>query len=202
MDLKSLLGIAMPVLGIAATAAALAERIFAAWPRRRELGVRQLEVAKAVGVGGGSIRPLPPRRTVTRSVPVRAPAASPGQKILLGFVVLFAVLGVTTIALYWPEISANRDTMLFAVWLFVTMIFGMFVQVVVANYQAGKAMFDVTVPDLVLPLFFSLVVYYSIWSVASSAPHSLFSFYAAFLNGYFWRNVLASAKLPTAQKDG
>jgi hypothetical protein len=55
-------------------------------------------------------------------------------------------------------------------------------------------MFEINAPDLLVPVFFSLIVYYSIWSVAASAPRGLFPFYAAFLNGYFWRHVVSQAK--------
>jgi len=122
------------------------------------------------------------------------PRFSPGQRVLLCFAAILLVALVPTLVRYWPAITANSDLILFALWLFFTMIAGMFVQVIVDNYQAGHPMFEISAPDLLVPIFFSLIVYYSIWSVAASAPRGLFPFYAAFLNGYFWRHVVSQAK--------
>jgi hypothetical protein len=126
--------------------------------------------------------------------PPRPPRFSPGQRLLLCFAGLLIVALIPTLVHYWTAIIANSELLIFAVWLFFTMIAGMFVQVIVDNYQAGHPMFEINAPDLLVPIFFSLIVYYSIWSVAASAPRGLFSFYAAFLNGYFWRHVVSQAK--------
>ncbi len=119
---------------------------------------------------------------------------TPASILLLGFCgVLFAV-GVPTLIYYWKAIISNTDNLIFGIWLFLTMVFGMFVQVMVDNHESGRAILDIRLWDFLFPLFFSLVVYYSIWSVAATAPRGLFSFYAAFLNGYFWRHVVAQAR--------
>lgn len=126
--------------------------------------------------------------------PVPTARFSAGQRLLLCFAALLIIALIPTLIYYWAAIIANTEVLMFAMWLFFTMVTGMFAQVIVDNYQAGHPMFDIKAPDLLVPLFFSLIVYYSIWSVAASAPRGLFPFYAAFLNGYFWRHVVSQAK--------
>lgn len=121
---------------------------------------------------------------------------SPGQTVLLTFAVIVVTFGVFTIWRYWHVLRVYEGTLHYVAWLFIAMIAGMFVQVVSANYRRGGGLFDVTVTDLVYPLLFALVVFYPVWAIAASAPRNLFSFYAAFLNGFFWETVVASAKLP------
>ncbi len=76
------------------------------------------------------------------------------------------------------------------------MIAGMFVQGLAANYRAGRKLWDVTASQLVFPLLFALIVFYPIWALTASSSRSLFSFYAAFLNGYFWESVVTATKNP------
>jgi hypothetical protein len=49
---------------------------------------------------------------------------------------------------------------------------------------------------LIFPILFSVIVFYPIWSIATTNPRGFFVFYAAFLNGYFWENVVSSIKAP------
>jgi hypothetical protein len=65
------------------------------------------------------------------------PRFSPGQKLLLCFAGLLIAALVPTLIYYWTAIITNGELLIFAVWLFLTMIGGMFVQVIVDNYQAG-----------------------------------------------------------------
>ena len=126
-------------------------------------------------------------------MPTKTPPSPAGQ-VLRGICAASALLTIVTILQYWPALIRNVDTIIFGAWLFLFMIAGMFVQVVILHYQKGKPLSEVSGSEFLIPMLFSVVVYYPIWTVAASAPHSLFSFYAAFLNGYFWRNVLGSVK--------
>lgn len=117
-----------------------------------------------------------------------------GPVVLLIFVGVVAVFGLVTLVYYWQEIIANRDNISFAAWLFLTMVAGMFVQVVAENYRSHKPLFRVDASRLIFPLLFSLVVFYPIWSLTADAPRNLFAFHAAFLNGFFWESVVSSAK--------
>jgi hypothetical protein len=63
--------------------------------------------------------------------------------------------------------------------------------------QMTRKLVDSTVSQLILPLLFSVVVFYSIWAVTFTAPSvkpTLFPFYKAFISLYFWRNVMGTAK--------
>jgi hypothetical protein len=57
---------------------------------------------------------------------------------------------------------------------------------------------DVSPSRLLFPLLFAPIVYYPIWLVGSKQADTVFSYYAAFLNGYFWQSVVAAAKKPEA----
>jgi hypothetical protein len=122
---------------------------------------------------------------------------SAGIWVLLIFGMILVIFGAFSLYYYWPLISANSETLMFAFWLFLAMIAGMIVQVLAANYRAGRGLFGVSASQLIFPLLFALIVYYPIWALAASSPHNLFSFYAAFLNGYFWESVVSAAKAPT-----
>jgi hypothetical protein len=147
--------------------------------------------------------------SATNQVPAPAPPPpppparrlSPGVAVLFAFAVIIIVFGGFSLFYYWPLISSNGESLMFALWLFLAMIAGMFVQVLAANYRAGRALFDVSASQLIFPLLFALIVYYPIWALAASSPHNLFSFYAAFLNGYFWESVVSAAKAPTPNAD-
>jgi hypothetical protein len=130
------------------------------------------------------------------------PGISAGIVVLVSFAVIILIFGAFSVFYYWPLISANGATLMFALWLFFAMVAGMFVQVLAANYRAGRPLFDVSASQLVFPLLFALIIYYPIWSLAASSPHNLFSFYAAFLNGYFWESVVSAAKSPVPNPPG
>lgn len=119
-----------------------------------------------------------------------------GQRILLAFGMIVFVFGIVTVIQYWDRITQYEDTIYYVVWLFLTMIAGMFVQVLSSNYTSGRPLFAVAPSQLVYPLLFALIVFYPVWAVAASAPQNLFSFYAAFLNGFFWETAVSNARLP------
>ena len=123
-----------------------------------------------------------------------------GMVVLLTFASIIFLFGAFSLFYYWPLITTNAESLMFALWLFFAMIGGMFVQVLAANYRAGRPLFDVTASQLVFPLLFALIVYYPIWVLAASSPHNLFSFYAAFLNGYFWESVVSAARVPSSAR--
>lgn len=127
--------------------------------------------------------------------PDKQPRSS-GIKVLLIFGIITVVYAICAAIQYWNEIVQNKDLLNFSAGLFLVMVAGMFVQVIAANYKAGHPLFSVTWSQLVFPLLFGLVVYYPIWALAASSPRNLFSFYAAFLNGYFWESVVSAAKRP------
>jgi hypothetical protein len=117
-------------------------------------------------------------------------------QLLLAFACVVFYFGGSAAIHYWQRMYLTADKFYLALGLFFTMVGGMFVQVITANYKAGAAsLFAVTTAQLIYPVLFSPIVYYSIWAVASaSASAGLFSFYAAFLNGYFWQSVVTSAQ--------
>ena len=51
---------------------------------------------------------------------------TPAQKVLGVFAVIVVSFGIFTLAQYWEAIKQNQDSMIFALWLFLTMVAGMF----------------------------------------------------------------------------
>lgn len=123
-----------------------------------------------------------------------------GRTVLLVFLFIVLLLGVFTLIRYWNNIINDIEALLYFMWLFLTMIAGMFVQVVTSNYRNGNELLDVSMSQLVYPILFSLIVFYPVWSIGAASTQSLFSFYAAFLNGFFWETVVSSTKLSSANK--
>jgi len=125
---------------------------------------------------------------------------APATMVLGAFAVLVFVFACAALINYRDRLSA--DLIFLAVGLLFAMIFGMFVQVLVSNHNQSKPLLEVSSSQLVFPLLFSPMVYFPIWSLASSHP-STFSVYAAFLNGYFWEHVVTSTRpIATATRDG
>lgn len=122
---------------------------------------------------------------------------APGTVVLLIFATIVVVFGLITLTRYWAVIKEAEDKAYLFGWLVLLMIAGMFVQVLEGNYRNGKQLFDVTATQLALPLLFSVVVFYPIWAIGTSATDKVFAIYAAFLNGYFWETVVTNMKRPT-----
>ena len=132
-----------------------------------------------------------------RETPLRRPAPAslfaritPGSVVLLVFAGISVLFGAFTVYRYREQLEAAQDIALFVSWLFLTMVGGMFVQVITTNYRDGKPLFDVSASQLIFPLLFSVIVFYPIWAIASQATDSAFAVYAAFLNGFFWQTVV------------
>jgi hypothetical protein len=165
-----------------------------------------LEVLSALLTILGPLARLTPAKSGANSGP-RLSLTS-GQRVLALFGLVVFFFGVVTSWIYRQSIKDNREAVMYGGWLFLTMVFGMFAQVLVANHQNGKELFDVEAQQLLLPLLFSVVVFYSIWTLTFAAPQgsassgkpTMFPFYTAFLNGYFWRNVMGAAKPPVEQE--
>lgn len=122
------------------------------------------------------------------------------SRLLFGFACVVAYFGGTAVIHYWHQISLSADRFYLALGLFFTMVAGMFVQVIAANFKGDSAsLLAVTPSQLLYPVLFAPIVFYSIWALASSSSAGLFSFYAAFLNGYFWQSVVNSAQKTQGQ---
>lgn len=119
-----------------------------------------------------------------------------GLTVLIAFAVVVVIFGLGTAVHFWPYLREHLDKLIFAAWLFLTMVFGMFVQVLNEFYRAKRPLSEIEASQLLFPLLFSIVVFYAIWATVGSASHSFFSFYAAFLNGFFWETTVAQVKLP------
>jgi hypothetical protein len=119
-----------------------------------------------------------------------------GLTVLIVFAVVVVIFGLGTAAYFLPYLRNHLDKLIVAVWLFLTMVFGMFVQVLNEFYRAKRPLSEIEATHLLFPLLFSIVVFYAIWATVGSASHSFFSFYAAFLNGFFWETTVSQAKPP------
>lgn len=124
-------------------------------------------------------------------------------KIVLGvFLTILIIFSLATAWRYWPQIQGLSDRIYLAVGLLLTMLAGMLVQVTTTNYGEGRGLLDVTPSRLIYPLLFSPIVFYPIWLVGDKPGAAVFSFYAAFLNGYFWQSVVSGVKHPPAASGG
>lgn len=126
--------------------------------------------------------------------------SSHAYKVLITFAAIVVIFGTITLVQYWDIVRQHQASLYFAFWLFLTMIAGMFVQVIASNYRLGKDLLDVSASQLIFPVLFSIIVFYPIWAVAASATHGFFSIHAAFLNGYFWESVVTSTRPPEAPR--
>ena len=127
----------------------------------------------------------------------RKEAIAPAKKFLLGLSAVVFVFGISTTIRYWSSIMANLDMLIFSGWLFVTMLFGMAVQVIATNYRTKGKLFDaISWDQIIFPILFSVVVFYPIWALSTTSPKSFFVIHAAFLNGYFWESIVSAAKAP------
>ena len=132
---------------------------------------------------------------VVAGVPSPPPQPNPkGDRVLIGFAVFVGVFAVITLVRIWPSVRISEQALYFWGWLFLTMVFGMFVQVLTTNYRSGQRLFAVEASQLLFPLLFSIVVFYPIWGIGASGPKDFFSFYAAFLNGFYWETIVSAAK--------
>jgi hypothetical protein len=148
-------------------------------------------VLTLIGAGLSFVSPRP-------STELGAAPAKQGAPYLVAFAAAVVVFGAFNLFYYRGALSGRADDVLFAVWLVLAMIAGMFVQVVAANYRARRALFSISRDRLVFPLLFSIVVFYPVWALAASSPNSFFAVHAAFLNGYFWESIVSAAKPPSA----
>src|SRR3954471_18560776 len=80
---------------------------------------------------------------------------SSGATVLAGFAIIALIFGGFVLFWYRKTLFANADTVFFAAGLFLTMVGGMFVQVISANYRGGRPLFDVTASQLIFPLLFA-----------------------------------------------
>jgi hypothetical protein len=181
--LNTLLSSASVAITFLAALGVLLAKVLAS--RKRSAGpTRQQGLPAAVGG----------RRPDARTEDTRREAETSGQVVLQVFLCVLLVLAVITCVAYWPSLKQNWHDVLYAIWLFAFMVGGMFVQVLYTNQQTGRPLFSLSSADLALPLLFSVIVFYSVWTLAASAPRSMFSVYSAFLTGYFWRNIVTAAK--------
>lgn len=118
------------------------------------------------------------------------------RHVLATFAVVVVIFALLVLWRYWPQIAVLGDTLFLAFGLLLAMIAGMFVQVLSANFNDGRPLLAVSPSHLLYPLLFSPIVFYPIWLVGYKQGAQVFSFYAAFLNGYFWQSVVSTVKRP------
>lgn len=154
---------------------------------RRDQGYRHKGAGPIYGSSGRPTGPPVREERVLTNESVRR-----GKRFLLVFVILLGLLSAYTLYQFAPTISIEE--LLLFIWLFVFMILGMIVRVITANHRSGKPLFDVSIDDVVYPILFSVIVFYPVWVMADKGANVSFAIYSAFLNGYFWRSIVADAK--------
>lgn len=129
-------------------------------------------------------------------VAISAAPRPSGINYLRAFALLVLIFAGITVAFYWGQLRSRREDVLFAGWLLLVMVAGMFAQVMAENYRSRKRLFDIPRDRLLYPLLFSVIVFYPIWALASSSEPNFFVVQAAFLNGYFWESIVSAARPP------
>lgn len=122
------------------------------------------------------------------------PTPKSGKVVLMIFTLIVILYGAFVLKSNWEVVAQNKDLLTFGVGLFLSMVFGMFAQVIMSNYKAGQPLLAVSGSQLLYPVLISPIVFYVIWSTVASAPKGYFVVYCAFLNGYFWESTVSKVK--------
>ncbi len=130
-----------------------------------------------------------------------------GQPILILFLILATAVGGLAAWYYRQFLFDSADRVFVHAGLILMMVAGCFVRVITENKEQGKNLLDVSRDQLIYPLLFSPIIFYTIWSnvqggsASTTAPAALasvqityFHFYCAFVNGYFWQSIVAAVK--------
>jgi hypothetical protein len=118
------------------------------------------------------------------------------KRVLAGFAVVAVLFASVVVWRYWEHVVGLGDTLFLAVGLLLMMVAGMFVQVLSSNYTEDRSLLQISTWQLLYPLLFSPIVFYPIWLIGNEQGAEAFSFYAAFLNGYFWQSVVKATRRP------
>lgn len=160
------------------------------------MDMNYIEICVAALTLAGAAIPLAARRRPIELGAAPSATHRGGGPYLIALAVVGVAFGGFNLFYYREQLRSHADDVLFAIWLVLSMIAGMFVQVLAANYRARRRLFDISRDRLIFPLLFSVIVFYPIWAVAASAPRGFFVIHAAFLNGYFWESIVSTAKPP------
>ena len=117
-----------------------------------------------------------------------------GASVLKWFALIVVIYATMLGILYWDIIKTIQDQLMLSFGLFISMVGGMFLQVISFNHKNKKDIFDVSAYQLLYPILFSVIVFYPIWIATKNSDSIYFSVYTAFLNGYFWESIVSSAK--------
>lgn len=97
---------------------------------------------------------------------------------------------------------APDKPLVFGVHMACWMVLGMLANYLWDLFKAKKTLADVNLPDLLLPLLVSPIVFYGIWSMWSGEQKISFAFnLISFQNGFFWQVILSKAG-PVTSKPG
>lgn len=124
----------------------------------------------------------------------KPPPPKSGKVVLMIFTSIVIAYGAFVLKSNWQELAKNQDVITFGVGLFLSMVFGMFAQVIMSNYKVDQPLLAVSGSQLLYPVLISPIVFYVIWSTVASAPKGYFVVYCAFLNGYFWESTVSKVK--------
>lgn len=165
MDIVSVISILLVPAGILVV-------FLAIYSSRRETS----EIRKTLGEGD----PTPPPKS--------------GYMVLTIFTIIVVLFGAFVLFTNWDVVKNHKDLITFGIGLFLSMIAGMFAQVIMSNYKAGRPLLAVSGSLLLYPVLISPIVFYVVWSSVASAPKGYFVVYCAFLNGYFWESTVSKVK--------
>lgn len=136
----------------------------------------------------------------------------PKPRAITVVLVMFGILLLASCVVYvgavWSRLATPEAkdqflmTALYAVFLFILMIGGMFAKYFYDLFQSGQGFPDAKLKDLLMPLLVSLMVFYPLWVMAAGSPKNLFPIIAAFQNGFFWQTIFSRVQAPPPPPGG
>lgn len=128
--------------------------------------------------------------------------SNPSKVFLIIFSGIVFAFIVITIILFWNKIEIQKEKALLYIGLFLTMCCGMIVRVISTNIEIGRDFFDIKISELVLPILFSIIVYYPIVLMVEDLSNKVYTLiYTSFINGYFWKTMIASLTPKTIETE-
>ena len=115
------------------------------------------------------------------------------------FVLLFLMTGTVIIVVSalpnssWGAVLALFITAIFTAHMFCWMVLGMMANYLWDLFRAKKGLADINLPDVLLPLLVSPIVFFGIWSFWPDREINFALDLVAFQNGFFWQAILSKA---------
>lgn len=124
------------------------------------------------------------------------------KQLFVTVAIIFVLTGVAvTVMDSLPASSLGQRLLpfirlIFGLHMFCWMLLGMIANYLWDLFKKGKGLADIFLPNLLLPILVSPIVFFGIWSLWPESDSSKISFalsLVAFQNGFFWQVILSKA---------